>query len=157
MMNSGSLQKMFLATAVLVVLVQCGHGQGKPTECCKKVSNMEITEEVVGYVVQTAQAPCLPAVIFYTKDSFYCAAIRAPWVLKKAAAIKKAAAAAAAARASTTGSPTQSSLLSILTSAASAPSSSPPSSSSPSSTPSSSSTSSPLSSSFSPRLRPARH
>ncbi|XP_077364482.1 uncharacterized protein LOC144008963 [Festucalex cinctus] len=123
-MTSGSLQKIFLLAAVLVALAQCQ--PGKPTECCKKVSFKEITEEVHAYRVGIPQAPCLPAVIFYTKDSFYCAAIRAPWVRQKAAAIEQA---AAAARALSTRLPSKSSLLSILTSTASAPSSSSSSSS----------------------------
>ncbi|XP_077410234.1 uncharacterized protein LOC144040173 [Vanacampus margaritifer] len=124
-MTSASMQTIFLLAAVVVASVQCQ--PGKPTECCKKVSYKEITEDVYAYRVEIPQAPCLPAVIFYTKDSFYCAAIRAPWVRQKAAAIEKA---AAATRAMSTGLPSKSSLLSIITSTASAPSSSPPSSSS---------------------------
>ncbi|KAM9774780.1 uncharacterized protein ACBT44_002158 isoform 2-T2 [Syngnathus typhle] len=151
MINTGSLQKTFLLAAVLVALVELGHGQGKPTECCKKVSTKEITEEVIGLRVDRyAQLPCLPAVIFYTKNGDYCAHARAPWVRQKIEAIRKAA--AAAAQALTTSPQSESSLLTILTSTASAPSSSPPSSSSssPSSPPLSSST-------FSPRLRPTIH
>ncbi|KAM9775600.1 uncharacterized protein ACBT44_002633 isoform 2-T2 [Syngnathus typhle] len=123
MLNTRSLQKTFLLAAVLVALVQLGHGQGKPTECCKKVSTKEITEEVLGYQVAIPQPPCLPAVIFYTKDSFYCAAIRAPWVRQKVAAIN-------AANALPTRMPSKRSLLPIIASTASAPSSAPPSSSS---------------------------
>uniref|UniRef100_A0A3Q2XNL2 Chemokine interleukin-8-like domain-containing protein n=1 Tax=Hippocampus comes TaxID=109280 RepID=A0A3Q2XNL2_HIPCM len=84
MLNSGSLQKTFLLAAVLVALVQLG----KPTECCTKVSSKEITEEVLGFRVQIPQAKCLPAIIFYTKDNYYCAAVNAPWVRQKAAAIR---------------------------------------------------------------------
>ncbi|XP_077365581.1 uncharacterized protein LOC144009639 [Festucalex cinctus] len=148
-MTSGSLQ-IFLLAAVVVALVQCQ--PGKPTECCKKVSYKEITEEVYAYRVQRPQAPCLPAVIFYTADNFYCVAINAPWARQKAAAISNAA--AAAARSLTTSPPSESSLLTILTSTSAAPSSSPPSSSTSSSPSTSPSSSSPSSSSFSPRLRP---
>ncbi|XP_061683257.1 uncharacterized protein LOC133504727 isoform X2 [Syngnathoides biaculeatus] len=102
--NSGSLPKSLLVMAMLAVVVTCGKG-GKPTECCKKVSSKEITEEVLAFKVEIPQLPCLPAVIFYTKDGYYCAQIRAPWVLEKTAAIRR----AAVARALTTSSPSHSS------------------------------------------------
>ncbi|XP_061683258.1 uncharacterized protein LOC133504727 isoform X3 [Syngnathoides biaculeatus] len=103
--NSGSLPKSLLVMAMLAVVVTCGKGAGKPTECCKKVSSKEITEEVLAFKVEIPQLPCLPAVIFYTKDGYYCAQIRAPWVLEKTAAIRR----AAVARALTTSSPSHSS------------------------------------------------
>ncbi|KAM9812177.1 uncharacterized protein ACBT44_011486 isoform 2-T2 [Syngnathus typhle] len=87
-MNAGSLRKSLLVVAMLAVMVTCGKGVGKPTVCCTKVSSKEITEEVFAFRVEVPQPPCLPAIIFYTKDSYYCAQIRAPWVIEKTAAIK---------------------------------------------------------------------
>uniref|UniRef100_A0A3Q2YZJ1 Chemokine interleukin-8-like domain-containing protein n=1 Tax=Hippocampus comes TaxID=109280 RepID=A0A3Q2YZJ1_HIPCM len=82
MINTGSLQK------TLKIFVLCCGPVGKPTECCTKVSSTEITEEVLAFRVEVAQPPCLPAIIFYTKDDYYCAQIRAPWVIEKTAAIR---------------------------------------------------------------------
>ncbi|XP_077579418.1 uncharacterized protein LOC144200914 [Stigmatopora nigra] len=101
MLNIGSLQKSLILFIALVVVGTCARGPGKVTECCTKVSNKEITEEVYAYRVEVPQLPCLPAVIFYTKTDYYCAQIRAPWVREKTAAIRK----AAIARALTTNAP----------------------------------------------------
>ncbi|XP_061538048.1 C-C motif chemokine 4-like [Phycodurus eques] len=109
---SAGLQKSLMVMATLAVVVTCGKGAGKPTECCKKVSSKKITEEVFAFRVEVPQLPCLPAIIFYTKDGYHCAQIRAPWVLEKTAAIRR----AAVARALTTSSPSERSLPYSLTS-----------------------------------------
>ncbi|XP_077423116.1 uncharacterized protein LOC144052700 [Vanacampus margaritifer] len=104
MMNTGSLQKSLIVMVVLVVAVTCGIGAGipgKPTECCRKVSSKEITEEVFAFRIAQRHPPCVAAVIFYTKDGYYCAQMRAPWVMEKIVTLKR----AAVTRTPTTSSP----------------------------------------------------
>ncbi|XP_077480109.1 uncharacterized protein LOC144091550 [Stigmatopora argus] len=136
-MNSPILRKSLWAFALLAVFVQSVYGQGKSTVCCKVVSQNELTEKAVAFKVQGPRAPCQRAVIFFTKNDHYCAAIDAPWVQKKIAAIREANVAATLRTKSTPASePGSPSSLSASSSSPVPPSSSPM----------------PPSSSFSPRL-----
>ncbi|TDG97562.1 hypothetical protein EPR50_G00227080 [Perca flavescens] len=141
MENCGSMLKSALVVIVLVAMFQSGSAAEKLASCCTKVTSQEITEPILGYLVQRANAPCVQAVIFQTKSSLFCSYVRAPWVKPKIVAFEKAKAQAAA---SSVAPSTPVSLLSIITSTASPSSSSTPPSSS------SSSSSLPLSSSSFP-------
>ncbi|XP_017269553.3 putative protein TPRXL isoform X2 [Kryptolebias marmoratus] len=142
MMNCGSLVKSALVAIILVVA--SGHPDEKLASCCTKVNKLEITEPILGYLVQQRKPPCVQAVIFQTETGLYCSQLNAPWVLRKIRELRRA-------KAQTTASPmvssSSASLLSIITSTASPPSSStllPSSSSSSSLSTSSSSISSTL-------------
>ncbi|XP_037829178.1 putative protein TPRXL isoform X1 [Kryptolebias marmoratus] len=143
MMNCGSLVKSALVAIILVVA--SGHPDEKLASCCTKVNKLEITEPILGYLVQQRKPPCVQAVIFQTETGLYCSQLNAPWVLRKIRELSR------RAKAQTTASPmvssSSASLLSIITSTASPPSSStllPSSSSSSSLSTSSSSISSTL-------------
>ncbi|KAF1373264.1 hypothetical protein PFLUV_G00258620 [Perca fluviatilis] len=128
MENCGSMLKSALVVIVLVAMFQSGSAAEKLAPCCTKVTSQEITEPILGYMVQRANAPCVKAVIFQTKSGLFCSYGRAPWVGRKIVAFEKAKAQAAA---SSVAPSTPVSLLSIITSTASPSSSStPPSSSS---------------------------
>uniref|UniRef100_A0A1A7XNZ0 Chemokine interleukin-8-like domain-containing protein n=1 Tax=Iconisemion striatum TaxID=60296 RepID=A0A1A7XNZ0_9TELE len=124
----------------------------KLASCCKRVSTKQITEPILGYLVQKPNIPCVKAVIFQTESGLFCNKIN-PWALRKIQEFRRTKAQASA-------SPSSVSLLSIITSTTSPPSSSsspssstlPPSSSSSSSIlhPSPSSSILPPSSSSSP-------
>ncbi|XP_035853964.1 putative protein TPRXL isoform X2 [Sander lucioperca] len=127
MENCGSMLKSALVVIVLVAMFQSGSAE-KLASCCKKVTNQEITEPILGYLVQRADPPCVQAVIFQTNSGLFCSYLKAPWVRRKVAAFEKAKAQAAT---SPVAPSTPVSLLSIITSTASPSSSStPPSSSS---------------------------
>uniref|UniRef100_A0A3P8PS45 Chemokine interleukin-8-like domain-containing protein n=1 Tax=Astatotilapia calliptera TaxID=8154 RepID=A0A3P8PS45_ASTCA len=49
--------------------------------CCTTVSNKEITEPILGYLIQRANRPCVNAVVFQTQSGVFCINGRAPWVL----------------------------------------------------------------------------
>ncbi|XP_065805225.1 uncharacterized protein [Labrus bergylta] len=127
MENSGSLLVRMLVVLVLGAVVQPGAATQKLATCCKTVDREEITDPILGFLVQKADPPCVQAIIFQTKTGLFCSQLNAPWVLRKISAFRKA-------RAQETLSVVPSSkvsLLSIITSTASPPSSStpPPSSS----------------------------
>ncbi|XP_030613074.1 A-agglutinin anchorage subunit-like [Archocentrus centrarchus] len=116
MVNSGSL---FALVAVVLVAVTVSGSEIKPASCCTKVTNKEIKEPILGYLVQRARHPCVNAVIFQTQSGLFCSYVRAPWVLPKIAEFEKAKARSTIPSAVST-SPT--SLLSIITSTTSPPS-----------------------------------
>ncbi|KAM6970957.1 uncharacterized protein LKV04_016687 [Tautogolabrus adspersus] len=127
MENFGSLLVRMLVVLVLAAVVQPGAATQKLATCCKTVDREEITEPILGFLVQRADPPCVQAIIFQTKTGLFCSQLNAPWVRRKISAFKKA-------KAQETPSvvpSTKVSLLSIITSTASPPSSStpPPSSS----------------------------
>uniref|UniRef100_A0A3B4FM89 Chemokine interleukin-8-like domain-containing protein n=1 Tax=Pundamilia nyererei TaxID=303518 RepID=A0A3B4FM89_9CICH len=70
MLNSGSLS--VLLCTVLVVL-----NGVKLATCCTTVTNKEITEPILGYLVQRANQPCVNA------SGVFCINGRAPWVRAK--------------------------------------------------------------------------
>ncbi|CAI5685899.1 unnamed protein product [Oreochromis niloticus] len=118
MVKSGSL---FALVAVVLLAVAVSGSDVKLASCCTSVANKKITEPILGYLVQKANAPCVNAVIFQTQSGLFCINGRAPWVRAKIVAFEKAKAQ------STTPSvvPTSPvSLLSIITSTASPSSSS---------------------------------
>ncbi|XP_028288286.1 uncharacterized protein LOC114452944 isoform X2 [Parambassis ranga] len=130
MANCGTLLKSVLAAFVLVAVAKSGSAE-KLASCCTSVTRTEITEPILGYLVQRPNPPCVRAVIFQTETGLFCSQVTAPWVRQKIAAFKKT-------QASTPSviSASPVSLLSILTSTtspSSASSSSFPSSVSPSS------------------------
>uniref|UniRef100_A0A673CUA3 Chemokine interleukin-8-like domain-containing protein n=1 Tax=Sphaeramia orbicularis TaxID=375764 RepID=A0A673CUA3_9TELE len=135
MVNCGNLLKSALVAVMLVAVAQYGSAAEKLATCCKTVTNKELHEPILGYLVQRANPPCVQAVIFQTESGLYCSQLNAPWVRRKIVEFRKQKAQA------TTPSSSSSRLLSIITSTVSPPSSSSfPSSSSPSSSfPSSSS------------------
>uniref|UniRef100_A0A668T321 Chemokine interleukin-8-like domain-containing protein n=1 Tax=Oreochromis aureus TaxID=47969 RepID=A0A668T321_OREAU len=55
--------------------------------CCTTVTNKEITEPILGYIVQRANPPCVNAVIFQTQSGLFCINARAPWVRAKIVAL----------------------------------------------------------------------
>ncbi|XP_032360444.1 uncharacterized protein LOC116672627 isoform X2 [Etheostoma spectabile] len=110
-----SLLKSALVVIVLVAMFQSGSAE-KLATCCKKVTKQEITEPILGYLVQRADPPCVQAVIFQTKSGLFCSYVRAPWVHRKVAAFERAKAQAAA---SSVAPSTPVSLLSVITSTAS--------------------------------------
>nr|UYO69762.1 C-C chemokine 1 [Cromileptes altivelis] len=121
MENCASMLKSALVVILLVAVVQCGADVEKLASCCKKVNNQEITEPILGYLVQKPNPPCVLAVIFQTKSGFYCSQLTAPWVRRKVVAFEEAKARAAALA---VVPPSPVSLLSIITSTASPASSS---------------------------------
>ncbi|KAM4544438.1 uncharacterized protein V3H82_022198 [Fundulus diaphanus] len=125
MANFGSLLKS--AVVAIVLVVASAHADRLAT-CCKKVDKNEITEPILGYLIQKENHPCVNAVIFQTGTGLYCSYIKAPWVHRKIKELRR-----AKAQSKTLSSPSPVSLLSIITSTASPPSPStmPPSSSSP--------------------------
>ncbi|KAM6908061.1 uncharacterized protein PEZ65_016361 [Lycodopsis pacificus] len=142
MEHCGSMMKSVLVAIVLVSVLQSGSAAEKLSSCCKRVTRQEITDPILGWMLQQRNLPCVRAVIFQTKAGLFCTELNAAWVRPKIVAFEKAKARLTAA------SPV--SLLSIITSTASPSSSSSSSSLPPSSTsPSSSSSSSPSSSSSS--------
>ncbi|CAI5670860.1 unnamed protein product [Oreochromis niloticus] len=89
MVNSGSLS--VLLSTVLVVLAMSGsEAKNDFHMCCTTVTNKEITEPILGYIVQRANPPCVNAVIFQTQSGLFCINARAPWVRAKIVAFKKA-------------------------------------------------------------------
>nr|AYE57147.1 CC chemokine SCYA116 [Epinephelus coioides] len=116
-----SMLKSALVVIVLVAAVQSGVSAEKLVSCCKKVNNQEITEPILGYLVQQPNPPCVRAVIFQTKSGFYCSQLTAPWVRREVIAFEQAKARAAALA---VVPPSPVSLLSIITSTASPASSS---------------------------------
>ncbi|KAM4534418.1 uncharacterized protein PAE49_022625 isoform 2-T2 [Odontesthes bonariensis] len=129
MVNCASLLKCVLVAFILVSVAESGEDE-KLASCCKTVNRREITEPVLGYLVQKASPPCVNAVIFQTESGLYCSQLNAPWVRRKIMELRKAKARATSPSA-LMSSPV--SLLSIITSTASPPSSSTPLSSSSSS------------------------
>uniref|UniRef100_A0A3Q1AIE5 Chemokine interleukin-8-like domain-containing protein n=1 Tax=Amphiprion ocellaris TaxID=80972 RepID=A0A3Q1AIE5_AMPOC len=121
MVNFGSLLKNALVVVVLVAVVESGAAAEKLASCCKTVTNVEIKEPILGYLVQRPNPPCVRAVIFQTETGLFCSQVNAPWVRPKIVAFEKAKAKATTPSVAST-SPV--SLLSIITSTAS-PSSSP--------------------------------
>uniref|UniRef100_A0A3P8PRZ9 Chemokine interleukin-8-like domain-containing protein n=1 Tax=Astatotilapia calliptera TaxID=8154 RepID=A0A3P8PRZ9_ASTCA len=65
-----------------------GKNDVKLAMCCKTVSNKEITEPILGYLIQRANRPCVNAVIFKTQSGDFCVNGRAPWVLAKIVAFE---------------------------------------------------------------------
>ncbi|XP_076737357.1 uncharacterized protein LOC143415823 [Maylandia zebra] len=88
MANSGSL--FALVAVVLLAVVECGSSAEKLATCCTKVTTTEIKEPITGYLVQTANPPCVQAVIFQTQSGLFCAYLKASWVRAKIVAFKKA-------------------------------------------------------------------
>uniref|UniRef100_A0A4W6G3I8 Chemokine interleukin-8-like domain-containing protein n=1 Tax=Lates calcarifer TaxID=8187 RepID=A0A4W6G3I8_LATCA len=121
MVNSGSILKCALVAIVLVALARSGSAAEKLASCCKTVTKREITEPILGYLVQKPNPPCVKAVIFQTKSGLFCSQLTAPWVRRKIFAFE-AAKAEANVMAMTSQPPV--SLLSIITSTASPPASS---------------------------------
>uniref|UniRef100_A0A3Q2VMX7 Chemokine interleukin-8-like domain-containing protein n=1 Tax=Haplochromis burtoni TaxID=8153 RepID=A0A3Q2VMX7_HAPBU len=60
-----------------------GKNDVKLATCCKTVTNKEITEPILGYLVQRARRPCVNAVVFQTESGVFCINGRAPWVRAK--------------------------------------------------------------------------
>ncbi|CAI5685898.1 unnamed protein product [Oreochromis niloticus] len=118
MVKSGSL---FALVAVVLLAVTVSGSDEKLATCCKTVTNKEITEPILGYLVQRARRPCVNAVIFQTQSGLFCINGRAPWVRATIVAFEKAKAQSTTPSVVTT-SPV--SLLSIITSTASPSSSS---------------------------------
>ncbi|KAI3355472.1 hypothetical protein L3Q82_018313 [Scortum barcoo] len=123
MANCGNLLKSALVAIILVFVVQSASAQEKLASCCKIVSNQEITEPILGYLVQKPSPPCVLAVIFQTEKGLFCRQLTAPWVRSKIKAFEKA---KALATPSTVVPSSTASLLSIITSTASPASSSTP-------------------------------
>uniref|UniRef100_A0A3Q2WEW1 Chemokine interleukin-8-like domain-containing protein n=1 Tax=Haplochromis burtoni TaxID=8153 RepID=A0A3Q2WEW1_HAPBU len=86
MANSGSL--CALVAVVLLAVVECGSSAEKLATCCTKVTTTEIKEPITGYLVQTANPPCVQAVIFQTQSGLFCAYLKASWVRAKIVAFK---------------------------------------------------------------------
>uniref|UniRef100_A0A3Q2E5X1 Chemokine interleukin-8-like domain-containing protein n=2 Tax=Cyprinodon variegatus TaxID=28743 RepID=A0A3Q2E5X1_CYPVA len=116
MLNFNSLFRSALVAMVLVVA--SGDPGEKLATCCTKVTNTEIKEPILDFLIQKANGQCVNAVIFQTETGLYCSHIRAPWVKRKIQKFR-----------GTKGqqnilSPPTVSLLSIITSTTSPPSSS---------------------------------
>uniref|UniRef100_A0A668T2Q5 Chemokine interleukin-8-like domain-containing protein n=1 Tax=Oreochromis aureus TaxID=47969 RepID=A0A668T2Q5_OREAU len=75
MVKSGSL---FALVAVVLLAVTVSGSVEKLATCCKIVTNKEITEPILGYLVQRANGPCVNAVIFQTQSGLFCINGRAP-------------------------------------------------------------------------------
>ncbi|XP_036414202.1 C-C motif chemokine 18-like [Colossoma macropomum] len=81
------------ALAVLLVLFGCTTGVSGsyrlPTRvqlvCCEEVSKMPIPRniELIGYKHQSALAPCVEAIIFYSKTEKFCSDPTARWIRKR--------------------------------------------------------------------------
>ncbi|CAM9163476.1 unnamed protein product [Lampetra planeri] len=83
MVNCGSLLKSAALAIMLVVLAESGSAAEKLATCCTTVTKKEITEPILGFLVQKANPPCVRAVIFQTGSGLYCSQISAPWVRRK--------------------------------------------------------------------------
>uniref|UniRef100_A0A3B4GDJ9 Chemokine interleukin-8-like domain-containing protein n=1 Tax=Pundamilia nyererei TaxID=303518 RepID=A0A3B4GDJ9_9CICH len=66
-------ESLFALVAVVLLAVALA-------SCCTSVANKKITEPILGYLVQKANAPCVNAVIFHTNDGPLCADPKAQWV-----------------------------------------------------------------------------
>ncbi|CAG5896071.1 uncharacterized protein ACNS7B_022989 [Menidia menidia] len=121
MQNCARLMKCVLVAVVLVAVAECDPSE-KLASCCTTVNKREITEPVLGYLVQRASGWCVNAVIFQTQSGLYCSQASAPWVRRKIMELRKA-------KANPTVpsgvKPSSVSLLSIITSTASPSSSNP--------------------------------
>uniref|UniRef100_A0AAX7TD15 Chemokine interleukin-8-like domain-containing protein n=1 Tax=Astatotilapia calliptera TaxID=8154 RepID=A0AAX7TD15_ASTCA len=71
MVKSGSL---FALVAVVLLAVAVSGSDEKLATCCKTVTNKEITEPILGYLVQRARRPCVNAVILMF--FFFCFSLR---------------------------------------------------------------------------------
>uniref|UniRef100_A0A3Q3ME55 Chemokine interleukin-8-like domain-containing protein n=1 Tax=Mastacembelus armatus TaxID=205130 RepID=A0A3Q3ME55_9TELE len=83
MVNCKSLLNSVLVTLILVTLTRSGSAAEKLATCCKTVNRQEITEPILGYLVQKANHPCVQAVIFQTESGLFCSQLTAPWVFRK--------------------------------------------------------------------------
>uniref|UniRef100_A0A3P9CXU9 Chemokine interleukin-8-like domain-containing protein n=1 Tax=Maylandia zebra TaxID=106582 RepID=A0A3P9CXU9_9CICH len=73
-----------LLCTVLVVLAMSGsEAKNDFVTCCTTVSNKEIPEPILGYLIQRANRPCVNAVVFQTQSGVFCINGRAPWVRAK--------------------------------------------------------------------------
>ncbi|KAM7369621.1 hypothetical protein PAMP_010931 [Pampus punctatissimus] len=113
MVNCRNLLNSVLVTIVLMTLAVSALPPEKFVTCCKKVSNVEITEPILSYMVQERNLPCVRAVIFQTESGLYCSLLKSPWVRRKIREFHNS-------KAKSTPSSTAS-LLSIITSTASPP------------------------------------
>ncbi|XP_078147546.1 uncharacterized protein LOC144543491 isoform X2 [Centroberyx gerrardi] len=122
MASCGNLLKSALVVVVLVALAGSGSAAEKLASCCKTVTNQEIKDPILGYLIQQRKLPCVLAVIFQTEKGLFCCQLNAPWVRRKIVDFEKA---RRTATSSSRPSPsTPSTLLSLITSTASPPSSS---------------------------------
>uniref|UniRef100_A0A3Q1K952 Chemokine interleukin-8-like domain-containing protein n=1 Tax=Anabas testudineus TaxID=64144 RepID=A0A3Q1K952_ANATE len=117
MVSCRNMLKSVLVAIVLVSWNESGLAAEKLASCCEQVTRGEITEKILGYLVQSKSIrPCVNAVIFQTEKGFFCVHPRAPWVHRKIIALKQE-------KRQTISSPSVSpsgvSLLSIITSTAS--------------------------------------
>ncbi|XP_055364655.1 uncharacterized protein LOC114852868 [Betta splendens] len=127
MVSWGITMKSVLVAVVLMTLTEHGLAAEKLATCCETASKDEITDPIIDYLFQrNSSHPCVIAVIFQTEKGLFCAHPRAPWVIAKIQAFRKAKSQTIA---SPTVSPSHVSLLSMITSSASGSSSSAPGSS----------------------------
>ncbi|KAM4606196.1 uncharacterized protein ACJ7VT_016449 [Polymixia lowei] len=131
MVSCGLLLKSALVAVVLVVVVGTGSAAEKLANCCTTVNKQEITDPILGYMVQKRRDPCVQAVIFQTAKGLFCSHLHSPWVFKKIVQFNREAKRSTMSPSSVSSSTP--SLLSLITSSASPPSSAPPSSSPPAS------------------------
>ncbi|XP_078147547.1 uncharacterized protein LOC144543492 [Centroberyx gerrardi] len=117
MASCGNLLKSALVVVVLVALAGSGSAAvaEKLASCCEKVTNQEIKDPILGYLIQQRKLPCVLAVIFQTEKGLFCSQFNAPWVRRKIVDFETA-------RRTATSSSTPSTLLSLITSTASPPS-----------------------------------
>ncbi|KAF7654376.1 hypothetical protein LDENG_00070310 [Lucifuga dentata] len=132
MASCESLLKSALVAIVLVALVQSGSAAEKLATCCTTVSRQEVTDPILGYLIQKKSASCVQAIIFQTEKALYCSYARAPWVYRKITEFERARKNAKLLSTTSSVLPSSSaSLLSIITSTSSPPSTPPSSSTSP--------------------------
>ncbi|KAF6718252.1 hypothetical protein FQA47_016721 [Oryzias melastigma] len=62
-MNCETVLKSAPIALFLMALVSSGQGVERLASCCTSVSNEEITEPILGYMIQERNLPCVNAVM----------------------------------------------------------------------------------------------
>ncbi|XDV47684.1 hypothetical protein PO909_017254 [Leuciscus waleckii] len=74
-----SLAVVVFASVIWTITVSAGPDE-KMITCCRVVSNVKLTDPIIGFRLQNESLPCLKAVVFETKRGKFCLHWTLPWV-----------------------------------------------------------------------------
>ncbi|XP_073481577.1 C-C motif chemokine 8-like isoform X2 [Aquarana catesbeiana] len=84
--------KIMLCMALIaaVAVVKASSDPGKFSTCCTRVSSAKSKLQIVDFLLQEANPPCVEAVMFITKEGkVLCSRPNVPWVTQKMKAISQ--------------------------------------------------------------------